>query len=821
MIKYAELEVLSAHLAPGQQMRIQPRGQKTATSANGVVFKTAHRHDFQYEPEPGFLYVRSRAISSRCNDNFDEFPAEEIKMAYRSFIGKPVFVNHVNDNHRRARGVIIDAALHEDLNEDGSPDTWVEVLMKVDAVNFPMLARAILAGEIDRTSMGADVKYSICSFCGNKAAAPHQYCSHIKRMKGQWAERKMASGTRERIRIREICYGLNFFENSLLVEQPADPTAFTLGVDDHSRTVTASASSFVPLPAADGSPVLYDLGLPKTASVSVSSGYDSRIGYCQLCQRETLQVIDGERVSCARCGTVDPDDPFSNLDTLVAKKKRPWLRPRLAYGEQKAPAEIDTLRDETCPVCGEDDAYDGGKCAVCGFIKPPDEFMDPDLDRAKEVDLRQTDQAIDNSEDDRDGKGNLKCDNCGATFSSEEDHEHEEEPEEKPEEEPEKKPKEKTAAGAADLNSPFDNSMPHPKNPEGATDAEQKGPKEKDVETAPKSGDSCPTCGEGTLQPVKEEKSPDEEVEDRPENKDEKKDDSQQDGKGKPPWLKEKSAQKEQSMRPALKALLDQQKIINRHSTEMAELRQVVALLAKNAKFTRHPKVARLIQAAEENPAQPEGFANPTANPATEAPAATTEEARQPDATDDVTNLGATPATDVSPDAATSVDSTETLLNPAPDLNEENVTAPVEGTTEQPPLSETKGESDVTAETGDNTNPMFPLQGPFAEKATTGRFVASLRLARLRLKAGIEAGDDDLSIAEKISSSEVTDETIQNEIEVLTKVDGQARKVASTKGRGPLQSEGVSRMVPSLQSMGSTPPADKVYPEVTSDEVLW
>jgi hypothetical protein len=161
--RYAVAQVLDAAMAP-------------ADGSTPAFTRTAHRHAFEYSPREGYLYVRSRAISSRCNDNFDEFPAEEIKKAYRTFVGKPVFVNHHNENHRRARGVIIDAALHEDRNPDGSPDTWAEVLMEVDAVRFPKLAKAILAGHIDRTSMGTDVAMAKCSYCGNTATSPSEYC---------------------------------------------------------------------------------------------------------------------------------------------------------------------------------------------------------------------------------------------------------------------------------------------------------------------------------------------------------------------------------------------------------------------------------------------------------------------------------------------------------------------------------------------------------------------------------------------------------------------------------------------------------------------
>lgn len=232
MLKFATAEILSAH-----------------TSAHGMpaLARTAHRADFSHhQVRPGYLYVRSRAISSRCNDNFDEFPAEEISKAYKTFIGKPVFVNHVNHDTARARGVCIDAALHRDRNPDGTPDVWVEVLMEVDGIRFPKLAKAILAKppQVYETSMGCDVDYSICSACGNKATRPEEYCRHIPGSKGtSYSTTDHKTGARHTSPIREICYGLRFFENSLLVEAPADPTAQLLGVDATGLGKTAGTTA--------------------------------------------------------------------------------------------------------------------------------------------------------------------------------------------------------------------------------------------------------------------------------------------------------------------------------------------------------------------------------------------------------------------------------------------------------------------------------------------------------------------------------------------------------------------------------------------------
>ena len=227
--KYASLAVLDAWQVP-------------ARPGPASLRKTAHRVDFEYTPRPGYLYVRSRAISSRANDNHDEFPAAEIEKSYKTFLGKPVFVNHHNANHRRARGVIVAVALHRDRNPDGTPDTWAEVLQEIDARRFPKLAQAILAGRVDRTSMGVDVEESQCTACGNKATDPAQYCRHLPALKGQKIRRRGSDGKLREEIIREICRGLSFFENSLLVEEPADPTAYVLGTpDDRGLKMTAAA----------------------------------------------------------------------------------------------------------------------------------------------------------------------------------------------------------------------------------------------------------------------------------------------------------------------------------------------------------------------------------------------------------------------------------------------------------------------------------------------------------------------------------------------------------------------------------------------------
>lgn len=137
-----------------------------------------------------------------------------------------------------------------------------------------------------------------------------------------------------------------------------------------------------------------------------------------------------------------------------------------AYGEQIAPPRVDTLRDENCPICGEDNAYNGDQCRVCGYVAPPSPFNDPDLSKAKAIDLRQDQQAYDATQvtdPDRalatEQGGTLICPVCGTEF-----------PQEPPESVDTDEAAPDVAAGESE---------------EGMGAAE---------------GDLCPACGEGVLE---------------------------------------------------------------------------------------------------------------------------------------------------------------------------------------------------------------------------------------------------------------------------------------------------------------------------------
>lgn len=287
---------------------------------------TAHQSlskfgSFAFKPRPGYVYPRVRAISARINKNFDGFPSIELQKAAHTFQGRPVFVNHNNQDQERTRGVIL-ASQYHGLQDD----PHITILPEVDALTFPLLAKDIINGNMDSVSMGCDVDNSTCSYCGNVATTAEEFCDHILNNKGQELT-KLENGQPKRILVFEICRGLNFFEISFVFD-PADETA-----------------------------VMQEVIVPngvKMANISNASYTTSSSGAI------TLTTIPNPTMTRSASNTY------------------------LAYGEMIAPPKVDTLRDDdVCPQCGSQ--FNGIECDNCGYITPPDELQDPDTEKAGNV----------------------------------------------------------------------------------------------------------------------------------------------------------------------------------------------------------------------------------------------------------------------------------------------------------------------------------------------------------------------------------------------------------------------------------------------------
>ena len=207
-------------------------------------------------------------------------------------------------------------------------------------------------------------------------------------------------------------------------------------------------------------------------------------------------------------------------------------------------------------------------------------------------------------------------------------------------------------------------------------------------------------------------------------------------------------------------------------------------------------KVAAIYRTA--NPANP---AQPVPEPPAQGPVETSQGAVQADGRDDVTQLGASPVTDVSADAVTSGDVPYgELANQPVGMNRVDVTAPVAGTQEPNPPNETIIPVDVRIGNPDNPEPMFPWDmGPVAGStngnagggggeervaalqavtASAGellyadpqaRLTACFHLADLRVRTGISE-EEPVGLAAKLANSGIKDLEISTEIRTLEKM---------------------------------------------------
>lgn len=278
-----------------------------------------------------------------------------------------------------------------------------------------------------------------------------------------------------------------------------------------------------------------------------------------------------------------------------------------------------------------------------------------------------------------------------------------------------------------------------------------------------------------------------------------------------------------QGRQALLQTIAQQQRLLNHQGLALEALRQgyvrqglEIDYIARLAGVSQHIASIRT-QADVNNPGQP--VPDPPEQPAAE----TTEQAATPETYDSPLNPGQTPGSVQHLPA----DATGTPMDPgatlptAPYNQLVEVTAPTQGT--QPgevPVEQVRTEVDVRVGDPMNLERAFPWtispdaqggspeSGEFAggakaaslgKAASQNRTMASLRLARLRIQAGIAESADDMAVQASIEAdASLSDHDIESEIKTLS---GVVQKAASRTqrpaGAVPRQAA-VQRTTPSL-----------------------
>ena len=363
---------------------------------------------------------------------------------------------------------------------------------------------------------------------------------------------------------------------------------------------------------------------------------------------------------------------------------------KTAWGETKAPPQVNTLGLTECPVCATTNQFDStGRCMTCGHLPAPDPFREPDLEVAQKVDMR-------------DGWVNPSLLSAPAFVP----------------------PAEGDVGGG---------------------------------ENDPKPDDPVQKASSAT------------EVVEGPEG---------------------------DTMRPSQAIIASQEQRIARLSAENAVLRRRAGLVRT---------------ADEENPAQP------VPEPAPGAATQSTSDTRAADTTTEVTTPGAA-LTDVAPMTTTDVTTPGAAATEVGADATTEVTTPVAGATEMPSYEQsvTLVQPDASgASNGTDKTNAFAEDNSWVQSAEAkikARTYACLRLAQLRIQAGLASGDQ-LVESQRIEASRPSDDAIRTEIATLTAVAQRQASVAPRRREA-------ARSMPSLASTGS-PMGRTASHQSDDDSILW
>jgi hypothetical protein len=172
------------------------------------------------------------------NRNGIAFPAKELaafqppptnRQSFKAWTGCPVHLEHDNEDHTKAYGVILDSSMSR-VTGYGNGKLWkVMGLLAIDKNKYPEMAGKVLRKEINTYSMGALVDSFRCGYCDAECTAKH-VCGHITSPSNvNWKQYQDFDGSSHLAFLN--AYGISPIECSI-VEDPAWAPALSDEVSD-------------------------------------------------------------------------------------------------------------------------------------------------------------------------------------------------------------------------------------------------------------------------------------------------------------------------------------------------------------------------------------------------------------------------------------------------------------------------------------------------------------------------------------------------------------------------------------------------------------
>lgn len=141
----------------------QPKRAKTGRQMNRGVQVEVRWPDFRIKPE----------CLDIVNNNGDAWERSLLLSTYRTFIGAPNYLEHIQ-LPELSKGFIVDA-----IARDLGKSCYIDILVATDR-KHKQLVQDILSGKIGAMSMGCISLFTTCTKCGNVAADDSQLCPCVQ-----------------------------------------------------------------------------------------------------------------------------------------------------------------------------------------------------------------------------------------------------------------------------------------------------------------------------------------------------------------------------------------------------------------------------------------------------------------------------------------------------------------------------------------------------------------------------------------------------------------------------------------------------------------
>lgn len=159
----------------------EPKGSKTGRLMNKGVQIDVRYPDYRIKPE----------CVNIINNNGDAWSRPLLLSSYRTFIGAPNYLEHVQIPEL-SKGFIVDA-----IARDLGNSCYIDILVATDR-KHGQLVNDILTGNMSAFSMGCISLFTICTKCGNVASDDTQLCPCIQ-YEGKHTEFTDENGQKQKI----------------------------------------------------------------------------------------------------------------------------------------------------------------------------------------------------------------------------------------------------------------------------------------------------------------------------------------------------------------------------------------------------------------------------------------------------------------------------------------------------------------------------------------------------------------------------------------------------------------------------------------------